>query len=263
LAICHQHMRISPKRNPDDVAGAYRMALRLNTRERLFEAAGDPKGPLFRTIGRGTDTLTATPLPQANAYAMIRRRAGGADIATKIGNHTFRATGITAYLKNGGTPLPVVGRQCEPASPKIASLGLKTRRQTLSLRPPAGSTNGKGMTSRLPPPVRAGIGHVRKTLCNEFPHSRPFRSGVGNHLISDIVPLRLPDPSRRFSAELRALHVSVFSIRPLVRIGRPFRQFWPARRSSTLRSDNGYLTYIITSRRMTSGELLNIGTGCS
>jgi integrase/recombinase XerC len=63
----------------------------------------DPKGSLFRTIGRGTDMLTTTPLPQANAYAMIRRRAGGADIATKIGNHTFRATGITAYLKNGGT----------------------------------------------------------------------------------------------------------------------------------------------------------------
>jgi integrase/recombinase XerC len=65
--------------------------------------AGDPKGPLFRTIGPGTDELTATPLPQANAYAMIRRRAAAADIETKIGNHTFRATGITAYLKNGGT----------------------------------------------------------------------------------------------------------------------------------------------------------------
>ena len=65
--------------------------------------ADDPKGPLFRTIGRGTDELTATPLPQANAYAMIRRRAAAADIETKIGNHTFRATGITAYLKNGGT----------------------------------------------------------------------------------------------------------------------------------------------------------------
>ncbi len=65
--------------------------------------AGDPKGALFRTIGRGTDALTATPLPQANAYAMIRRRAAAAGIATKIGNHTFRATGITAYLKNGGT----------------------------------------------------------------------------------------------------------------------------------------------------------------
>ena len=35
---------------------------------------GDPKGPLFRTIGRGTRQLTRTVLPQANAYAMIRRR---------------------------------------------------------------------------------------------------------------------------------------------------------------------------------------------
>ena len=65
--------------------------------------ASAPKGPLFRTIGRGTDELTTTPLPQANAYAMIRRHAAAAGIATKIGNHTFRATGITAYLKNGGT----------------------------------------------------------------------------------------------------------------------------------------------------------------
>ena len=38
----------------------------------------DPKGPLFRTIGRGTDGLTRTVLPQANAYAMIRSaRRGG------------------------------------------------------------------------------------------------------------------------------------------------------------------------------------------
>jgi integrase len=63
----------------------------------------DPQGPLFRTIGRGTGLLTRTPLPQANAYAMIQRRARAAGIRTRIGNHTFRATGITAYLKNGGT----------------------------------------------------------------------------------------------------------------------------------------------------------------
>jgi len=62
----------------------------------------DPKGPLFRTIGRGTGKLTRTVLPQANAYAMIRRRAAAAGIATRLGNHSFRATGITAYLKNGG-----------------------------------------------------------------------------------------------------------------------------------------------------------------
>ena len=63
----------------------------------------DGKGPLFRTIGRGTTQLTRTNLPQANAYAMIARRALAACIATKVGNHSFRATGITAYLKNGGT----------------------------------------------------------------------------------------------------------------------------------------------------------------
>jgi integrase len=33
---------------------------------------------------------------------MVRRRARDAGIKTKIGNHTFRATGITTYLKNGG-----------------------------------------------------------------------------------------------------------------------------------------------------------------
>lgn len=63
----------------------------------------EPKGPLFRTIARGTGQLSSRPLPQANAYAMVRRRATAAGIDTPIGNHTFRATGITAYLKNGGT----------------------------------------------------------------------------------------------------------------------------------------------------------------
>lgn len=63
----------------------------------------DRKGPLFRTIGRRTKRLTVTPLPQQSAFAMVRRRAAAAEIGTAIGNHSFRATGITAYLKNGGT----------------------------------------------------------------------------------------------------------------------------------------------------------------
>lgn len=71
-----------------------------------LEGAGikdDLKGPLFRTIQRGTGQLSATALSQANAHAMVRRRALAAGLQTLIGNHTFRATGITAYLKNGGT----------------------------------------------------------------------------------------------------------------------------------------------------------------
>ena len=63
--------------------------------------AGEPDGPLFRTTGRKTGA--AHPLWQQDVYRMIQRRAAAAGIATKIGNHTFRATGITAYLKNKGT----------------------------------------------------------------------------------------------------------------------------------------------------------------
>lgn len=62
-----------------------------------------PRAPLFQTLRRGTAELSGSPLPQANAYAMIQRRAASAGISTAICNHTFRATGITAYLKNGGT----------------------------------------------------------------------------------------------------------------------------------------------------------------
>ena len=58
---------------------------------------------MFRTIGRGTSQLTGRDLPQANGFARIGRRVADAGIATKLGNHSFRATGITAYLKNGGT----------------------------------------------------------------------------------------------------------------------------------------------------------------
>ncbi len=63
----------------------------------------DPKALLFQTYSRATGQLARAPLPQANAYAMIQRRAKAAGIATHVGNHTFRATGVTAYLKNGGT----------------------------------------------------------------------------------------------------------------------------------------------------------------
>jgi integrase/recombinase XerC len=63
----------------------------------------DPKGPLFRTIPNRGGQLTRTAMAQPDAYRMIGRRAAAAGIATKVGNHSFRATGITAYLKNSGT----------------------------------------------------------------------------------------------------------------------------------------------------------------
>jgi integrase/recombinase XerD len=64
--------------------------------------AGDRKGPLFRTTRGRSGELTSNPLLQPDVWRMIRRRALAAGIKTEIGCHTFRAPGITAYLKNGG-----------------------------------------------------------------------------------------------------------------------------------------------------------------
>ncbi|WP_196242443.1 tyrosine-type recombinase/integrase [Azospirillum oleiclasticum] len=82
---------------------------------------GDPAGPLFRTIARGTGRLSERPLPQASAHAMVRRRAAAAGIATPVGCHSFRATGITAYLANGGT-LETAARMANHASTRTTQL---------------------------------------------------------------------------------------------------------------------------------------------
>jgi site-specific recombinase XerD len=93
--------------------------------------AEDPKGPLFRTIGRGTSLLTRTPMLRADAYRMIGRRAAAAGILTKLGNHSFRATGITAYLKNGGT-LEKAAQMANHASTRTTQL-YDRRHEELSL----------------------------------------------------------------------------------------------------------------------------------
>jgi len=71
----------------------------------------DRKGWLFRTAKgwKGT-TLADQPMNQADAWRMVRRRAAAAGIKAPIGCHTFRATGITAYLENGGRACAGYGR---------------------------------------------------------------------------------------------------------------------------------------------------------
>jgi site-specific recombinase XerD len=81
--------------------------------------ASDVDGPLFRTSGRKTGQAQA--MWQQDVYRMIQRRADAAGVKTKIGNHTFRATGITAYLKNGGT-LEHAQQIANHASPRTTKL---------------------------------------------------------------------------------------------------------------------------------------------
>ena len=61
----------------------------------------EAEAPLFPTLRHGRLTGRA-PLPQANVHMMIQRRAKTAGLKTKISAHSFRATGITTYLQNGG-----------------------------------------------------------------------------------------------------------------------------------------------------------------
>lgn len=70
-----------------------------------LEAAGirsDGKLPLFRSLGRDR-LLTDNPMHRVDVLRMIKRRAAQANLPTSTCCHTFRATGITAYLENGGT----------------------------------------------------------------------------------------------------------------------------------------------------------------
>ena len=57
---------------------------------------------IFRALDR-TRRLTARPMTRIDVFRMIKRRAKAAGLPATTCCHTFRATGITAYLENGGT----------------------------------------------------------------------------------------------------------------------------------------------------------------
>jgi integrase len=66
------------------------------------EIKADAKGYLFRTARGRTNELCERPMTQPDVYRMIGRRARDASVRTKTCCHSFRATGITEYLRNGG-----------------------------------------------------------------------------------------------------------------------------------------------------------------
>ena len=59
--------------------------------------------PLFQSSNARGGKLTGRPLDRTAAWRMVRRRAAAAGVNRKIGNHSFRATGITTYLNAGGS----------------------------------------------------------------------------------------------------------------------------------------------------------------
>jgi len=91
-----------------------------------LDAAGirdDRRSPLFRAMDRQTRQLSDTRLNRQRAYDMVRRRARQAGIETPgICNHTFRGTGITAYLQNPEAKLEHAQQIAAHADPKTTRL---------------------------------------------------------------------------------------------------------------------------------------------
>jgi integrase/recombinase XerD len=63
---------------------------------------GEKKSPLFRSVDKHRQ-LTPNPMTRTDVLRMVKRRALEAGLPSSTCCHTFRATGITAYLANGGT----------------------------------------------------------------------------------------------------------------------------------------------------------------
>jgi len=66
------------------------------------DIASAKKTPLFRTFNERRQ-ITERRLHRNEVLQMIKRRARQAELSEDICCHTFRATGITTYLENGGT----------------------------------------------------------------------------------------------------------------------------------------------------------------
>lgn len=68
-----------------------------------FAALTDLSTPLFQSSNARGGKLTGRPFDRTAAWRMVRRRAAAAGMHRDIGNHSFRATGITTYLNAGGS----------------------------------------------------------------------------------------------------------------------------------------------------------------
>jgi site-specific recombinase XerD len=89
--------------------------------------AREKKEPLFRSVGKG-QRLGAKALSRFDVFHMIKRRAKAATLPYSTCCHTFRATGITTYLENGGT-LEHAQTIANHESPRTTKLYDRTREE--------------------------------------------------------------------------------------------------------------------------------------
>jgi integrase len=88
-----KHHEVPVHHKAEEVLDAYLAAAGIAT---------EVASPLFRSINARRQ-LTDNRLVARDALAMIERRARAAVLGDRLCCHSFRATGITNYLENGGT----------------------------------------------------------------------------------------------------------------------------------------------------------------
>jgi site-specific recombinase XerD len=71
--------------------------------DRYLEKSGitDPKAPLFQTLDK-RHHLTGQGISRRDLLRAVKQRCADAGLPETICNHTFRGTGITVFLQNGG-----------------------------------------------------------------------------------------------------------------------------------------------------------------
>lgn len=90
-----KHHEVPCHHNAEEYLDAYMKVAGIDHQEK--------KAALFRTTYRRTGALTDNRMSTNDVLRMIKRRAKVAGLPVGTCCHTFRATGITAYLENGGT----------------------------------------------------------------------------------------------------------------------------------------------------------------
>ncbi len=99
----HKHwFRLHEKNSVFHAVPAHHTARELL--EKYLEVAGiadQKKTPLFRSVSRRRE-FTESALTRNDALRMCKRRARDAGLEVDICNHSFRATGITNFVQNGG-----------------------------------------------------------------------------------------------------------------------------------------------------------------
>ncbi|MEM1190104.1 MAG: tyrosine-type recombinase/integrase [Pseudomonadota bacterium] len=93
--------------------------------QEYIDAAGlADSDPIFQSFRGKSGRLTGSRLNRQNCFHMIKRRAqsAGTDLPKGICNHTFRGTGITAYLSNPDARLERAQQMAAHSDPKTTRM---------------------------------------------------------------------------------------------------------------------------------------------